>query len=443
FPILERSIRCEDGRERPLVYMDHGASTHAPRPVLEAVMQLMTRHYANVHRGNHTLSQEASDLWDEAILQIAGFVGADPAKQVPIIVGNTTQANDLAAHLMENVPGRVLTTLMEHHSNDLPYRARGRVLHAGVDEEGRIDLEDVEAKLEQGGVKLLAVSGASNVTGYMPPIHKMARMAHAHGARILVDGAQLLAHAPIDVKPVGHKEHIDFLSGAGHKAYAPFGAGFLLAPRDIADQAAPYTPGGGTVKWVTAESALFADSPDRHQGGTPNITGTIALAAALRYLERIGMESVRRHEQELVRQGLKRFAELHDEHGVELLGPHKPKEWKDRLGVFAFLVPEYRHAGVSVRLDRHYAIATRNGCFCAHPLLHRLLRLGDTSQYTKAIAAGQHVELPGATRATLGLYNTDHEVDVLCDAIGAIAQGKHDGPLRKARVVPRPGQESS
>ena len=240
-----------------------------------------------------------NDQGTTGLLELAGFVGADPAQQVPIMVGNNTQAIDLASHIMAHLPGKVLTTLSEHHSNDLPHRARGRVLHAGIKPDGRIDLEDVAAKLERGDVKLLAVTGASNVTGVMPPIHRLARMAHAHGARILVDAAQLLAHAPIDVRPVGHKEHIDFLAAAGHKAYAPFGAAMLLAPRELADEAPPYLPGGGTVKWVTEDSALFAEAPDRHQGGTPNVAGTVAFAAAARFLDHLGMEEVRRHETEL------------------------------------------------------------------------------------------------------------------------------------------------
>lgn len=438
FPILTRKIRTADGKTRALCYLDHGSSTHPPTPVLDAVREFCSTRYANVHRGNHTLSQESSQDIEDACVTLAGFVGANPETQ-PIVLGqNTTSALDLAAHVMGGRRGITLTTLSEHHSNDLPHRRRGKVVHAEVDGDGRIMLEDVERKLQRRlprrRVKLLAVTGASNVTGLMPPIHKLARLAHDNGARILVDAAQLYAHAPIDVKASDHPEHIDFLAAAGHKSYAPFGASFLLAPRDLLDAAPPYMPGGGTVQWVTRDDVLFTTGPDRHQGGTPNIVGTIAFAAATRYLQRIGMEHVRDHEEKLAYQALRRFAELRETHGVELLGPREPGAAGEKSGVFAFLVPGHTHGEVSTLLDRTYGIATRNGCFCAQPLLNRLLKLGDTPAWTKAVSRGQPIEVPGATRASLGIYNNAADVDLLALAVGAVARGKLED--RVVRIWP-------
>lgn len=421
FPILRRRIATADGRTVPLCFMDHGASTHAPQPVLDEVMEFCGSHYANVHRGNHTLSREASDRFEDAVETLGRFVGADPVTQPILLAGNTTQALDLAAHLMVGMPGQTMTTLAEHHSNDLPHRRRGAVLHAGVDENGRLDLDDVAAKLQANKVKLLTVTGASNVTGLMPPIHKLARMAHDAGARILLDAAQLYAHAPIDAKAADHPEHIDFIAAAGHKSYAPFGSAMLAAPRELLDQAPPYMPGGGTVKWVTRDAVLFTSGVDRHQGGTPNIVGAVAFAAATRYLAAIGMEHVRDHELELVRRGLKRFAEL-ESSGVELLGPRGPGCAKEKVGVFAFLIPGHGHADVSIALDARWGIATRNGCFCAHPLLHRLLKLGDVPKWTEAVSRGLDIELPGATRATFGIYNSEAEVDLLGLALERLAR---------------------
>ncbi len=423
FPILQRRITTADGKRRPLVYLDHGASTHAPQPVLDEVTSFCSSTYANVHRGNHTLSQEASHAFEDACATMARFVGADPETQ-PVVLGqNTTHVLDVAAHLVDGKRGKTLTTLSEHHSNDLPHRRRGKTLHAEVDEEGRILLEDVQRVLERKRIKLLAVTGASNVTGLMPDVHKLARMAHDNGALILVDAAQLLAHAPIDAKPMDHPEHLDLIAGAGHKAYAPFGSAFLAAPRELIDEAPPYMPGGGTVRWVTADDVMFTKGPDRHMGGTPNITGAIAFAAALRWLDSIGMEDVREHEVELVEHGLKRFAELREDHGVELLGPHDTGAASDKVGVFAFTTPGHAHAEMSVLLDKHFGIATRNGCFCAQPLLNRLLKLGATPAWTKAVSKGEPVEIPGATRATVGIYNTLAEVDALGDALDAILRG--------------------
>ncbi|MEK6985295.1 MAG: aminotransferase class V-fold PLP-dependent enzyme [Candidatus Thermoplasmatota archaeon] len=423
FPITRRRIRTADGKLRPLIFLDHGASTHAPQPVLDEVATFCSTRYANVHRAHHTLSQEASADFEAACETMGRFVGADPETQ-PVVLGhNTTQVLDLAAHLLAGRRGTTLTTLAEHHSNDLPHRRRGKTLHAEVDGEGRLLLDSLEQQLQKNRVKLLTVTGASNVTGLMPPIHKLARLAHDNGALILVDAAQLLAHAPIDAKPMDHPEHLDLIAGAGHKAYAPFGSAFLAAPSNLLDEAPPYMPGGGTVRWVTRHDVAFKGGPERHMAGTPNIVGAIAFAAALRYLDRIGMDAVRDHEEELVRLALRRFAEL-EEAGVRLLGPTGEQAAPHKVGVFAFTMRGATHGDVSVRLDREHAIATRNGCFCAQPLLNHLLELGETPAWTKAADRGQNVEIPGATRATLGLYNTAAEVEAFADALRAMASSR-------------------
>ncbi len=447
FPILARRVARDGGttatpgraagifhrsaRGHPLTYLDHGASTHAPRDVLEAVQEFCSTRYANIHRGNHTLSQEASEDFEAAGETLGRFVGADPATQ-PVILGqNTTHVLDIAAHLVAARRGKTLTTMAEHHSNDLPHRRRGKTVRADVDEEGRILLEDVERKLRKNRIKLLAVTGASNVTGLMPPIHKLARLAHDHDALILVDAAQLYAHAPIEVKPAEHAEHIDMIAAAGHKAYAPFGSAFLAAPKELIDEAPPYVPGGGTVRWVTEDDVLFTKGPDRHMGGTPNIVGAIAFAAATRWLSGIGMENVRSHEEELVELGLKRFKELADDHGVRLLGPTDATCVKEKVGVFAFVTPSLQHDKLSIELDRRYGIATRNGCFCAQPLLNRLLKLGAKPEWTRAVSRGEDVEIPGATRATFGIYNREEDVEMLARAIGEVVSGKAGDSLVK------------
>jgi cysteine desulfurase / selenocysteine lyase len=422
FPILKRSIQDLEGRKRPLVYMDHGASTHAPQPVIDAATDFLTGHYANIHRGNHTLSMEASERFDEAMSTLLGFVGGDPQLDAAILGHNTTSSLDLAAHVMAEVPGKTLTTLIEHHSNDLPHRKRGPVVHAEIDVDGRLVLDDVQARLDEGGIKLVAVTGASNVTGYMPPLHKIARMAHDAGARILVDAAQLYAHAPIAMKPHGHAEHLDFVAAAGHKAYAPLGASVLVAPRELLDAAPPYMPGGGTVEWVTPETVRFKTGPDRHMGGTPNIVGAIAFAAATKWLQGIGMERIREHEEQLVRHMLRRM----EVPGVHLLGPRDAKE---KAGVFSFVVAGQRHEVVSAVLNHEHGIATRNGCFCAHPLLHRLLGMTEAqvADLTAAMDAGKKVDLPGAARATLGIYNTPEEIDHFAAALEDVARGRIRG----------------
>ncbi len=318
---------------------------------------------------------------------------------------------------MAPISGTTLTTRAEHHSNDLVHRRRGPVVYADVDEQGRVDMGQLQERLDEGGVKLLAMTGASNVTGHTPDIHRAARMAHDAGARILVDAAQLYAHKAIDVRPDDHPEHLDLVAAAGHKSYAPFGGAFLYGPRDLFDEATPYMPGGGTVDWVTDDGALFSASPDRHMGGTPNIAGAVAFAAATRFLEGLGMDAVRQHEVELMDHALRGFRRLED-HGVRLFGPQDPAE---KTGVFTFAIDGLRHEVVSAALDHEWGIATRNGCFCAHPLLHRMLGITDVQDYADRITRGEEVDLPGATRAALGAYNSTEEVDLLLEAVEALA----------------------
>jgi selenocysteine lyase/cysteine desulfurase len=434
---LRRNVATSDGKKRPLTYLDHGASTHAPRPVIDAVSDFLANHYANVHRGNHTLSQEASTAFEQASDTLAGFFGADPATQPICLTGNTTGALDLAAHLMAGVKGATVITQAEHHSNDLPHRRRGKVLRAPVDGSGRLLLDGLQDLLDGTDVKLLAVTGASNVTGLMPPVHKLARMAHDAGARILVDAAQLYAHAPIDVKREGSPEHLDFVAAAGHKAYAPLGSAFLAAPADLVDAAPPHVTGGGTVEWVTETGVKHKSGPERHHGGTPNIVGAVAFAASTKYLTRLGMDNVREHERQVVRHALRRFAEL-TEAGVHLLGPSNLGAANQKVGVFAFVVPGLHHGEASKALDRRWGIATRNGCFCAQPLLNQLLDLGVQPKWTKA-ANGDQVEIPGAVRASIGVYNTEAEIDLLVDAVAELAKegkgkrGKSAKAVQKAR----------
>ncbi len=430
FPITDERFQVL-GASQPkrLVYLDHGASTHPPRPVLEIYKDFLEHSYANVHRGQHHLSQLATDRFEHVSDDILRFIGAETDRAALILLGNTTQALDLAAHVMAGHEGITLVSLMEHHSNDLPHRARGEVVHFGVLEDGTLDYDDLERKLQARRVKLVAVTGASNVTGYLTDVHRVARLAHAHGARILVDAAQQLAHAPVRVLAKDDPGHLDFLAGAGHKAYAPFGSAFLYGPQQLLDEAPPYIPAGGTVVYVTESEAFFKKSPDRHEGGTPNIAGAVALAAALRFLEDVGMEDVRAHERALVARAMDALSRVD---GVTLLGHPDPAL---RIGALALTIEGVPHELAATILNREAAIAVRNGCFCAHPYLHRLLRLEDTSELRRRLLAGEEVELPGAIRPTFGIFNTEEEVDELVRMIRVLrdrAWKGHYGPLAGA-----------
>lgn len=416
FPITKQTFSVYGSTEpRSLIYFDHGASTHPSLRVLNKYRDFLENYYSNVHRGKHFLSMISTELFDNVYSTIYNFIKGEKEPNSIILTSNTTTALDIAASVMSGYEGATLVSLMEHHSNDLPHRARSRVIHFGLNPDGSIDMNDLEAKLKKNKVKLVAVTGASNVTGFLPDIHEIARLAHKHGARILVDAAQLLAHRSIDVKPNSDETHIDFLAAAGHKAYAPFGSAFLFGPRDVLDTANPYIPGGGTVHYVTKDEVFYTKSPDRHQGGTPNIAGAIALAESLKFLSEVGIDNIRDHEIELTDYALHRLKEVHD---LQILGSITPK---NRLGVVSFNVGDLNNSLVAMILNYESAIATRNGCFCAHPYLTFLLGMKDTPELRAKLLQGEDVDLPGAVRLTIGIFNTADEIDELINMLKIVA----------------------
>jgi selenocysteine lyase/cysteine desulfurase len=311
FPILATKVPSTQGRPNPLRYFDHAASTHAPKPVLEAINDLASHGYANVHRANHHLSRVATDAFEAARLDLTRFIGGNATEDVLVFGGNTTSSLELAAFVMSHQRGDVIISHLEHHSNDLPHRRQARVHRVDPGN----DLAGLPALIEQTlrkarRVKLVAVTGASNVTGECPDVHAIARIAHEYDAKILVDAAQLLAHKAIDVRSPDAADHLDFVAAAGHKTYAPFGASFLYGPRALFDKAAPFVPGGGTVSLVTGDDALYLKTPDRHEAGTPNVMGAVAFAAATRWLGRLGMDNVHQHEMRLAARMRERAAQV-------------------------------------------------------------------------------------------------------------------------------------
>lgn len=419
FPITKKSFQVYGSTEpRNLVYLDHGASTHPCSTVLNKYIDFIKNYYSNVHRGKHYLSMISTELFDRVYETIFDYINASKKENAIVLSANTTSALDMTAWLMKDYEGITLVSLMEHHSNDLPHRHRGKTLHFGVNQDGTLDMSDLEHKLKTNKVKLVAVTGASNVTGFITDIHKIASLAHEHGARILIDAAQLLAHKKIDVKPNDDPEHIDFLAAAGHKAYAPFGSAFLFGPREVLDRVQPYTPGGGTVIFVSENDHVYASSPDRHQGGTPNIAGAIALAESLKFLSRAGLENIRKHEIELTEYALNRLKEVPE---INILGDipaHK------RLGVITFNISNLNNGLVADILNHEAAIATRNGRFCAHPYLSFLLGRSDSAEIIQRIRAGERFDIGGAVRISFGIFNTEEEVDYVIDNLKMIANRK-------------------
>ena len=404
YPITTARIECTDGLSRPLIYLDHAATTHPPATALQAYMQFLGLEYSNVHRATHSLARSATDRFEKAYGTCADFIGGNLDEGCVIFTANTTHACDLVAHVVAHLPGKVVVTDLEHHSNDLPHRGRSEVVRIGLDDQMCLDMAALEEVLRTEEVKLVAITGAANVTGWMPPIHEIAELAHRHGALICVDGAQLMAHAPVDVRPHDDPGHIDFITAAGHKMYAPFGIGFLYGPRALFDEAPPYLPGGGTAAKVEADSVEWLPSPDRHQGGTPNVAGVIGLASVIDFLTGVGMERVRKHEQHLLSRAWNGLSEME---GITIYGPDA---FEDRVGILPFNVDGVSDLLCSAVLGAEYAIAVRNGRFCAH--VH-----ADTLFEAQGGVTEESDVRPGAVRVSFGLFNNEHDVDRFLEAV--------------------------
>ncbi len=417
-----------DGSHRQYVNFDNAASTPALRPVYDKVNEFMVW-YSSVHRGTGFKSQIATEAYDLAHDCVARFVGAEPETNTVIFGKNTTEAiNKLARRFPLEAEDVVLCSLLEHHSNDLPWRQRAQLVHVAVDDEGRLDEEDYDRLLREyaGRVKLVAISGASNVTGYLPPVHRLAEKAHAAGAKILVDAAQMAPHRVVRMLPDDDPGHLDFVVLSAHKMYAPYGTGALIGPTAVFEKGTPDQVGGGTVDIVTVDNVWWTSPPDRDEAGSPNVVGAVALAQAILSLEEIGMEALAAHEAKLTAHALCRLPEIE---GVEVYGLTDPEHASERLGVVPFNVKGMDHYKVAAVLSFEGGIGVRNGCFCAHPYILRLMKVSseEALRHQQDIVDGTRVGLPGLVRISFGCYNTIEEVDHVIEVLAGVAAGEIRG----------------
>jgi cysteine desulfurase / selenocysteine lyase len=433
---LDVRVPVLDGSRRPYINFDNAATTPAFWDVCET-LELFLPWYSSIHRGTGFKSGVATEAYADARQIVGSFFDADPAEQVVIFVKNSTEAINKAARRVPLSPDDVvLVSLMEHHSNDLPWRPQATVIHAAVTPQGELDLDDVRRKFTEHGkrIKLLAITGASNVTGAINPIHELAELAHSYGARILVDAAQLAPHRAINVGPAGDPGHIDFLVASAHKMYAPFGAGALIGPREIFGRGAPDYSGGGTVEIVTEDDVYWASPPDRDEAGSPNVLGAVAMAAACRVLREIGMDRLAAHEADLTHYTLEALKTID---GIELYGNTDAASASARLGVIPFNVKGLSHYLVGAVLSTEYAIGVRNGCFCAHPYVLRLLDIPDPVAWSwrKQVVSGVRAHLPGLVRISYGCYNSREEVDWLVRALRKVACGEIAGDYQQDQAT--------
>ncbi len=426
---LDTLVPDIDGVCRRYVNLDNAASTPSFKAAADSILRFLD-FYASVHRGTGFKSQLSTHAYEEARRITLEFVGADPHKDVCIFGKNTTEAINKLARRFSFQPGRnvVIVSEMEHHSNDLPWRAVSKVVHAGVRPDGSLDEDQFDDLLARyaGQVALVAVTGGSNVTGWINPIYRLAEKAHAAGAQILVDCAQLAPHRKVDMRPHGDPAHIDYVTLSAHKLYAPFGTGALVGPYATFAQGEPDMRGGGEVEIVTLQDVAWSTPPERDEAGSPNTVGAVALAAALYQLQAVGMERVAQHEAELTAYALQRLAQVPR---IQIFGSADPKQASQRLGVIPFQMKGMSHFLLAAILGYEFGIGVRNGCFCAHPyILHLLGVEQEQAQAVRSlILQGDRSEVPGLVRISFGLYNQKEDVDCLIDALEHIARGDYRG----------------
>jgi selenocysteine lyase/cysteine desulfurase len=418
-------VPCLDGKDRVAVELDQAASTQA-HPAAAARVADFLPWYSSVHRGAGFRSRRATRAYEDARRAILAFAGrAEDGDDVAIVCRNTTEAiNHLAYRLRLRADDVVVTTVVEHHANLLPWGRVAERRYVECSRSGTFEVSDVSDALDAGPVQpaLLAVTGASNVTGWLPPLDEIIDAAHARGVPVVVDAAQLAPHRPL---PAG----ADFLAFSGHKLYAPFGAGALIGPRTLFETGDPFLAGGGAVDLVGLDEVVWTAPPDREEAGSPNVVGAVALHAAIDEVRRLGWGAIVAHEAELARQLTEGLRSIE---GVRLLGPlgeslpGEPQPSVETLPVACFTIEGVHHALVAARLSAEYGIAVRHGCFCAHPYVVRLLGLeqSDIEAYRKEVLRGDHRQVPGAVRASAGLGTSGEDIEALLEAVAELAGGR-------------------
>jgi len=398
FPILERKING-----KPLIYFDNAATTQKPRQVIDAIADYYQNHNANVHRGVHTLSVEATEMYEGGREQTAKFINAKSEREI-VFVRGTTEAINLVAHSLGcsglGEGDEVLVSLLEHHSDIVPWdilsKCRGfKVKYANVNADGTLDYEDFEAKINKH-TRICCLSHVSNVTGIINDVKRITKAAHDQGALMLVDGAQSVPHMPVDVQDIG----MDFLAFSGHKMLAPTGIGVLYGKTEVLKKMTPFMGGGEMIKEVSVQrgqcSISWNDLPWKFEAGTPNIEGAVGLDAAIRYLQGLGMGNVFGHEKELTAYAYSRIKGLNK---VRLYGS---TDLSRKCGIIPFGVEGFSSHETAAVFDE-YGVALRSGYHCAQPL-HEIFKLNSTA------------------RASFYLYNTREEVDRFVEVLEEIGK---------------------
>ena len=412
---LDNKIVINGKKQVIPINFDNAATTPVLKKVMKAVLKA-SENYGSIARGDGQKSQYSSDLYEECRRYVIDYFNAPLNKYTAIFIGNTTEGiNKLSNILIENKNDIVITSRMEHHSNDLPWRGKCDLKYVEVDEKGRIIMEELEEmfSIYQDRIKYVTITGASNVTGYITDIRRVAKLAHKYGAKLIVDGAQLVPHRAINICGKEDDDYIDFLIFSAHKVYAPFGSGAIIGLRGELEKYPPDTKGGGTVERVLDDEIIWLSTPEKNEAGSPNFFGAVALMQALKEMNKIGFELIESNEKKLLKiliEGMKNFER------VILYGDNENIE--DRLGIMVFNIDRLCYEMVGEYLASIRGIAVRQGGFCAHPYTRRLLGIknDEIEEYIKKNG------MPGMVRVSLGAYNSEKEVNIFLETIEYICK---------------------
>ena len=392
FPILGRTVY-----NKPLIYLDNAATTQKPKCVIDAISDAYCNVNANVHRGIHFLSQQATEMLESARETVRSFISAESTEEIIFTRGTTESLNLLASSFSERFlqkDDEIIISAAEHHSNIVPWQMQAQkrnfvIRIAPITESGELDFEALQL-LVNAKTKLISITHVSNVLGSVMPIKQIAEFAHKNGAYIAVDGAQSAPHIKVDVKELD----VDFFAFSGHKVYGPTGIGVLYGKRELLEQLPPYQGGGEMIKKVTFEHTTYNELPYKFEAGTPDYVGSIALAKAIDYVQELGMENIAAYEDELCAYAVEKLRAID---GIRFIG-----EPKQRSGVVSFLVGNTHPSDIGTLLDK-LGVAVRTGHHCAEPLMDRF-------------------GIPGTVRASFAIYNTKAEIDTFVSALDRVSK---------------------
>ncbi|MBE6048344.1 MAG: aminotransferase class V-fold PLP-dependent enzyme [Clostridium sp.] len=415
---IDLEVYTLDKKKVKFTNFDNATTAPPFKSVIEYITKL-SEYYGAIGRGAGYKSEITTRLYRESKDYLLDFFNIkEKNKYTVIYVSNTTDGiNKLSRIISHKKDEIILSTRMEHHSNDLPWRRRWNVDYIEVDEFGRIKLDEYETKIKSynGKVKYVTVTGASNVTGYINDIHYIAKIAHKYNAKIIVDGAQLVPHVKVDMSGSCEEERIDFLVFSAHKLYAPFGGGAIIGLKEVFDNNMPDNEGGGTVELVMDDSVEYLSSPERDEAGTPNFFGTVAISKALKELDKIGFDQIAKREENLRNKLLDGLTSI-----PKIINYGDVKNRSDRLGIGVFNIESLNYQDLAQILSKVYGISVRQGWFCAHPYCRRLMNISEKD--ASAFLNNDNERMPGMIRVSFGVYNEVQEVEYFLDVIEKIVK---------------------